>query len=294
MTTTPLVPGRKVARPFVPSTERPAPFISSSNASVEVDALLKRLRANRESEVPRDTAVGRALMPRPLPLWSPTLVPPLGWIEPIAPAEEQVAEDLPQRTLDGSAGARRGFWETPALATTTSLTPVKVEKPFSMLLMTIGFIVALLLFGLIMQTRVDVGQVGQRVDRVELGNRNRDALIKRFQTEQGTAMAELATKFEEVRRPPSKFLNAQDLFQAGRYAEAEGIYGALLAERPNSALVPVILGNSALANAMLGNCSMVQGRLNQMKKSAQGDALLRRAGQLLEECANQRKTRRHG
>lgn len=147
-------------------------------------------------------------------------------------------------------------------------------------------------FGLTLSTKVDLAQVSQRLSRVEAGASSRDAFLREHVARQNATLAQLAGKFDEVRRPPSRFLVAQDLFQAGHYADAEAAYGAFLIERPGSALTPVVLAKSALANAMLGNCAMVQGRMKELKSASPNDPILIRGQRLMHECALQRAARR--
>ena len=120
----------------------------------------------------------------------------------------------------------------------------------------------------------------------------RDGFVQDQFARQNAALAILAESVAEVRRPPARFLVAQDLFQAGRYADAEALYGALLIERSASALTAPILVNSALANAMLGNCTMVKGRPNQLKIAAPRDPLLARVPVLAKECGLRRSVDR--
>lgn len=88
----------------------------------------------------------------------------------------------------------------------------------------------------------------------------------------------------ELKSPPSRFAEAENLFTANRYAEAEGAYARFLVENPASRVADVALYHSALANAMLGNCTMITSRFKVLESQFLKSGYTQKYDQVLSSC----------
>lgn len=88
----------------------------------------------------------------------------------------------------------------------------------------------------------------------------------------------------EVRYPHSAFGEAQDLFHARRYADAETAYRAFVVQNPTSRVADQALNNAAVAAAMLGNSTMAAAYVKQLAERFPASRHTARAGVIPKEC----------
>jgi len=94
----------------------------------------------------------------------------------------------------------------------------------------------------------------------------------------------------EVQYPPSEFAEAQNLFKAGRYADAESAYHAFLLHYPNSRVADKALNNAAVAAAMRNNCSMAESYVKQLQTQFPISPLRVATKDLASQCRKLRAT----
>lgn len=108
--------------------------------------------------------------------------------------------------------------------------------------------------------------------------------VRTHDTEIDMRLTALQRLIVEVKYPPPAFDEAQNLFRAGRYADAEAAYHAFLLRSPNSRVADVALHNAAVASAMQNNCTMSATYLSRLKKQFPDSPLLIRSKGLGSLC----------
>lgn len=96
----------------------------------------------------------------------------------------------------------------------------------------------------------------------------------------------------EIQHPPPLFAQAQDLFGAGRHADAEAAYHRFLLQSPDSRVADVALNNAAVAAAMQGNCTMARSYARRLRETYPASPMGPRIANIESNCRRLAGTRR--
>lgn len=204
-------------------------------AQQDLARLLRQLRAApAETAVPRTPSAQAAPAPQPAP--TPTASP----VTATPSALRSLAPQPEPRELR---------------ATKTAISMVTAMSAVALALASLGFTV---LSGDMARAQRALQAHDAHIEQIRS---RQDALKKEVEGR----LASMQVLLAEVKYPPSEFGQAQDLFRAGRYADAEAAYTAFLLRNPNSRMADVALNNAAVASAMRNNCGMAAAHVKKLK-----------------------------
>jgi hypothetical protein len=247
-------------RPSRPTRPFPTPH---ERAQFELARLLRHLRSPAEPAGPR--------MPAAPPVSSPQPTPPSSRQRPaMATAPRARASRL-----------WRFPWPSPETGLRASVVLVATLAAGAFALAAIGFIVLSSDSG-----RIKAVMGKHSAEIVDLKARQDD-----LRSEVKTRVDNLQSLVTEVRYPPTLFGEAQDLFRAQRYGDAESAYMRFMMQSPSSRLADIALNNAAAAAAMHGNCDMAAAHARNLKTRFPGSPLNAKLASLQVECRKLRASR---